>query len=248
MPAATIQVTSIELVIANLPTSKRTSGLSGSGRCSSAPRRAPVPRAKAAARSPPHAKNARASRISNEKRRRIKFKGWQQRPDVSRRCGGRGSGAHHTRGACVAHTKARFIAMTRDFREIFSAVRPDTRLFRRNLLGESRLDRPVCGPHRSSARRQGNGFVVVGLELPDLLALLEIRGDRFTGRARPFRERRSGERTRFFIAVASASKSRSSTKSPPRPSSTASGIPPCRVARTARPVDIASRMELGMPS
>src|SRR2546421_5609889 len=85
--------------------------------------------------------------------------------------------AEPTTGACVAHTKARFVAMTRvKFREFRSATARRDPLFHfhRNLLGKTVLDE-IARRRRHALVRPGqrNRFVVVRLELADLLALLE---------------------------------------------------------------------------
>ena len=122
-------------------------------------------------------------------------------------------------------------------------------LLHRHLFGKAFLDHRRRRTWDSLLRtRQRDRFIVVSFRADESVPAAQNSPRPTRSPARPFPERPRGERTMFFMEVASASKSRSSTSSPHRPSSTAFGIPPWRVARTASPVAIASRMELGMPS
>jgi hypothetical protein len=89
------------------------------------------------------------------------------------------------KGALALRTrKARFVALTRNFREKSRGCRrtrqrPRPPLsFHRHPLGKSFLDDINLGTRNPLfGRGQGNCLIVVRFELPDLFALLKIRGD-----------------------------------------------------------------------
>jgi hypothetical protein len=137
--------------------------------------------------SPPKRPRISAIRMNNEKRRTMNYFLEKPRPDVSRNCGDRGGGAHQTRGAGVAHTKACFVVMTRvkivnseRALRTMSGLSPITdpldALFHRNPLGKPLLDNfHLRLWHSLLGSRQGDRLIVVRFELSDLLALFEIR-------------------------------------------------------------------------